>query len=484
MNFRFSKYCTIAKLTLRCKGRHPKPWLPKAAEGNVSRGKCYLCTFPKLPLSAAVKIGRSPNFSRTVLYLGDVLIWTDFHWDFHTMARATRALIGPFAAMVLSGAVIVCGPGSASAGQAVPQGQGTALQGSYLIAQSYGMPPADVGDDNGAPSGGNPGGSSGGDAGLVVRVGHLEEQVRQLNGQIEQLQYANKQLQDQLAKFQQDMEFRFQELGHKGAKPLPKRSDLSSPPDQTPPMSTASAVPPSTTTSIAATPRRGARGDDAFDPTRDPGAPGAPHTLGSMESRTDAPPRPGDAASSDAASSDDGPINLLSSPQRSASAATPQGNPAATGGVPPLRTAPAPAKTGFTPGGVAAAGGPPKEDIDAGIGYLKQKDYEDAERSFAAYIAKNPKNRRTSEAIYYLGETYALSGRQSEAAEQYLKISTNYASSPRAPEAMLRLGEALIKLKAKEQACATFGEVPRKYPNASAAIKARAESEAKKLQCG
>ena len=49
---------------------------------------------------------------------------------------------------------------------------------------------------------------------------------------------------------------------------------------------------------------------------------------------------------------------------------------------------------------------------------------------------------------------------------------------------MLRLGEALHALGAKEQACATFGEVPRKYPNASAAIKATAEREAKRLQCG
>lgn len=410
------------------------------------------------------------------------------------MARATRGWIAPLAVMVLTGAVTFCGPGSASAGQALPLGQGTAAQGSYQIAQSYGSPPADVGDGDGYGSGGgggggyapSGGGSAGGDAGLVVRVGQLEEQVRQLNGKIEQLQYANKQLQDQMAKFQQDVEFRFQELGRKGAKPLPKRSDLSTPaiPDQAPPMATASAAPSNTTTSIAATPRRG-RGDDAFDPTHDPRAPGAPHTLGSMESSADAAPRPGDAAASDAASSDDGPINLLSSPQRSASAAVPQGNPAATGGVPPLRTAPTPAKTGFTPGGggVAAAAQPPKEDIDAGIGYLKQKDYEDAERSFAAYIEKNPKSRRLTDAIYLLGETYALSGRQSEAAEQYLKISTHYSSSPRAPDAMLHLGYALVKLGAKEQACATFGEVQRKYPNAAAAIKTNAERESKKLQC-
>jgi tol-pal system protein YbgF len=397
------------------------------------------------------------------------------------MARATRALIAPLTAMVLSGALTLAGPGAASAQQALPLGQASVPQGSYQIAQSYGMPPADVGDggDSDAPSGGN----SGGDASLVVRVGQLEEQVRQLNGKIEQLQYANKQLQDQLVKFQQDVEFRFQELTHKGAKPLPKRSDLSSPalPASALPMATASVVPPSSTTSIAATPRRG-RGDDAFDPTRDPSAPGAPHTLGSMESSADAPPQPGDTA----AGGDNGPINLLSSPQRSASAAMPQGNPAATGGVPPLRTAPPPAKTGFTPdGGVAAAAqsAPPKEDIDAGISYLKQKDYEDAERSFAAYIDKNPKSRRLSDAIYLLGETYALSGRQSEAAEQYLKISTHYSSSPRAPDAMLHLGYALVKLGAKEQACATFGEVQRKYPNASAAIKSNAERESKKLQC-
>jgi tol-pal system protein YbgF len=425
-----------------------------------------------------------------VLYPVVVLIWTDFDWDFHTMARATRALIAPLAVMVLTGAVTLCGPGAAFAGQALPLGQGA--QGSYQIAQSYGSPPADVGDGGdgygtgGGAGGYAPSGGSSGDAGLVVRVGQLEEQVRQLNGKIEQLQYANKQLQDQMAKFQQDVEFRFQELsGRKGAKPLPKRSDLSTPaiPDQAPPVATASAVPSNTTTSIAATPRRG-RGDDAFDPTRNPGAPGVPHTLGGSESSADAPPRAGDAASSDAASSDDGPINLLSSPQRSANAAVPQGNPASTGGVPPLRTAPTPAKTGFTPdSGVAAAAQPPKEDIDAGIGYLKQKDYEDAERSFAAYIEKNPKSRRLSDAIYLLGETYALSGRQSEAAEQYLKISTHYSSSPRAPDAMLHLGYALVKLGAKEQACATFGEVQRKYPNASTSIKSSAEREAKKLQC-
>ncbi|MGH6794194.1 MAG: tetratricopeptide repeat protein, partial [Methylocella sp.] len=67
--------------------------------------------------------------------------------------------------------------------------------------------------------------------------------------------------------------------------------------------------------------------------------------------------------------------------------------------------------------------------------------------------------------------------------EQYLKISTQYANSSRAPEALLRLGQSLNALGAKEQACATYGEIARKYPNATATVKAGAEREAKRAKC-
>ena len=106
-----------------------------------------------------------------------------------------------------------------------------------------------------------------------------------------------------------------------------------------------------------------------------------------------------------------------------------------------------------------------------------------AEKSYASFLQKNPKNRLVPEAVFNLGESYFLRGRHREAAEQYLKISTTYSNSSRAPEAMLRLGQSLVSLGAKEQACASFGEVPRKYPNASASVKSSAEREAKKNAC-
>jgi TolA-binding protein len=48
---------------------------------------------------------------------------------------------------------------------------------------------------------------------------------------------------------------------------------------------------------------------------------------------------------------------------------------------------------------------------------------------------------------------------------------------------MVKLGVSLNALGAKEQACAFFSEVPRKYPNAATAQKLAAEREAKKASC-
>ena len=49
---------------------------------------------------------------------------------------------------------------------------------------------------------------------LLVRVDRLENKLRSMTGQIEQLQFQNKRLEDALRKMQQDVDFRFQDLNH------------------------------------------------------------------------------------------------------------------------------------------------------------------------------------------------------------------------------------------------------------------------------
>ncbi len=317
------------------------------------------------------------------------------------------------------------------------------------------------------------------EAGLVVRIDRLESQVRQLTGQIEQLQFIARKLEEQLRKFQEDVEFRFKESGGHGgapaAKPAQKRSNVEDPADGGGGPVAGMAEPTET-----GTPKGPTKRGDAFDPASDPAAPGAPRPLGSQSSTQASapaarPPQRAGASTGQDAGDPDAPLDLSGGKLR--------------GGKDPSPTAPhEPTREAASrPGGAPTADGgsadPVREELDLAIGLLKQKEYESAEQGFAAFLRKNPKSKLASDALYYLGESYFQRGRQREAATHYLKVSTQYASSPRAPDAFLRLGQSLNALGAKEQACAAYAKIERDYPNASASVRSGAEREAKRARC-
>jgi tol-pal system protein YbgF len=302
-------------------------------------------------------------------------------------------------------------------------------------------------------------------ADLVVRLGRLENQTRQMAGQVEQLQFENRQLKEQLRKFQEDVEFRFQD-GKGAARPG----------------TAAPALTPSQTPGQAA-PARPSRRGDAFDPSTAPGAPGAPQplwttqaspplpapaparalpprgpTIGSIIEEDEDDERPGSGAPLD-----------LNQVGRTASAAPP-----APAGPPPA-AAPSVAATG-TPN--------PRADYDAAYAYVLQKQYEQAEMGFRQFLQSHPRDRLVPDATFWLGETYLQRNRPREAAEQFLKISTQHGTSAKAPDAMLKLGVSLNALGARDQACATFAELERKYPQAALNVKQGVEREQKRAKCG
>jgi len=316
------------------------------------------------------------------------------------------------------------------------------------------VPPADVGDDE-PPARGGPS-----NADLVVRIDRLERLNRELTGQIEQLQFQLRKLEEQA---------RNQTPASAAAphpQPLPQVS-AAHPPAAATPLPPPGA-PAATTPTTPVEPGR-LRRSDAFDPTQNPGAPGAPRQLGTT---------------------------LPSAPLQQAGVTGPLGGrdpgeapnpmkPLDLGAPRPPAPAPAPAPApgaGETQVATIQPAIGPKEEYELAAGLLKQGQYEPAQKGFEGFIAKHAKSRYVPDAVFGLGETYFQRGRHREAAEQYLKISTNYANSSRGPEAMLRLGQSLNALGAKEQACASFAEVGRKYPGASNTIRA-AERESKKISC-
>ncbi len=100
---------------------------------------------------------------------------------------------------------------------------------------------------------------------LLLRLDRLEAQIRQLTGVVEQLQHRNQQLEAYIRRMQEDSEH-----GSRSSAPGARR---------------ARSVPPRSRQRRNRYPRRSAgRRGDAFDPSQHPNAPGAPQTLGSIDS--------------------------------------------------------------------------------------------------------------------------------------------------------------------------------------------------------
>jgi tol-pal system protein YbgF len=274
-------------------------------------------------------------------------------------------------------------------------------------------------------------------ADLLVRTNRLENQLRTLSGQIEQLQFENRRLSEQLRKFREDVDFRLNERGgaRAGGAPGP-----------------ANAAPPA-----AGQPRQ--RRGDAFDPSQQQGAAGAPRPLGGGGGGI------GGIIEDDVAQvPGQGPLDLQGVGRPVPQGALPQGSP----------RGPSVAATG------AAS---PKEAYDLAYASVLRKEYEQAEMGFRQFLQSYPRDRLAPDATYWLGDSYLQRQRYREAAEQFLKISREYPRATKAPDSLLRLGMALNGLGARDQACATYAKVGVDYPAASNAVRQGVERERRKSGC-
>lgn len=299
-------------------------------------------------------------------------------------------------------------------------------------------------------------------ADAIVRLNRLESQVRQLSGQIEQLQFENRQLKEQLRKFQEDVEFRFQENrgGNRAAPPAPSTTTPARP-------GAPSASPPPQ------------RRSDVFDPSAAPDAPGAPRPLGTTPPSAPLAEAPGGAQPLPLPGSRLSGIGSLIEEDGAAEEAAPA-DPGSPG-----RAVASPAPAAPRPGASVAATstGDPRSEFDAAYALFSQKQYDQAEMGFRRFLQSNPRDRLVPEAAYWLGETYLQRGRHREAAEQFLNVSADHPNAAKAPDALLKLGIALNGMGARDRACAVFAEFDRKYPQAAPALRQASEREQKRVKC-
>ncbi len=308
-----------------------------------------------------------------------------------------------------------------------------------------------------------------GEADAEMRIEQLENQLRQLTGQNEELQYRNRQLEEHLRMLQGGAQ------AAPGGQPVVAQPGVAqpgvavAPPVQLNPAyrqpSTEQpqiAAPAPIVQEPAGVPQPGRRRGDAFDPSQNPNAPGAPRALGG------------------------GPLPIPAEAPIGAPGGRGPGEPldlANTGGAPnPAVVAPhgpgaGPALTTLPPSAT------PKDEFDLGIGYMQRKDYALAEETMRNFAQKYPSDPLIANSQYWLGESYFQRQQYRDAAEAFLGVTTKFDKSAKAPDALLRLGQSLAALKEKEAACAALGEVLRKYPRASSGVKQAVDREQKRIKC-
>jgi len=303
------------------------------------------------------------------------------------------------------------------------------------------------------------------DADPEMRIERLENQLRQLTGQNEELQYRNRQLEERL---------RLLEGGAPGQPNVAAAPPVQTAPAyrQQPPAQQAyepqGAAPAPIVQEQPApgAPGRSRRGD-AFDPNVNPNAPGAPRALGGGQQPMSAGAPVGVPGGRGAGE----PLDLGNTAGRYPQAAAP---------VAPQPGYPPPAAGGLT---TQPPTNSPRDEYDLGIGYMQRKDYALAEQTMKNFAQKYPSDPLLGDAQYWLGESYFQRQQYRDAAEAFLAVTTKYDKSGKAPDSLLRLGQSLAALKEKEAACAALGEVGRKYPRASAGVKAAVDREQKRVKC-
>ncbi|MBB5702884.1 tol-pal system protein YbgF [Ochrobactrum daejeonense] len=125
----------------------------------------------------------------------------------------------------------------------------------------------------------------------------------------------------------------------------------------------------------------------------------------------------------------------------------------------------------------------PNSLYQASYQYLMSGDYKAAETGFREHVKRYPADPDTAEARFWLGESLYGQGRYPEAATVFIDTQRDYPDSKRAPENMFKLGMTLEKMDNRDVACATFGQIPERYPKAAPAILKRVADERSRAKC-
>ena len=127
--------------------------------------------------------------------------------------------------------------------------------------------------------------------------------------------------------------------------------------------------------------------------------------------------------------------------------------------------------------------GTPNEQYDFATSFLKNGDYNMAERAFREFVDNNPEHDLAGSAQYWYAETFRIRQLFTDAASAYLEGYQKYPKSQKAPINLLKLGVSLVQIGEKDQGCLMISGVKKEYPQANQSVLQKAKYEEKKFEC-
>jgi tol-pal system protein YbgF len=92
---------------------------------------------------------------------------------------------------------------------------------------------------------------------------------------------------------------------------------------------------------------------------------------------------------------------------------------------------------------------------------------------YEEYARRYPSDPSTAEARFRLGELAYRDKRFQDAIVEFGRVAKDFSKSRQAPDALLRTADSMIAAGMKEEARTVLSDVPRRYPNSSAATRAK-----------
>lgn len=292
----------------------------------------------------------------------------------------------------------------------------------------------------------------------TIRIMQLEENNRQLNGQVEELRFQMLEMQENLRKMQEDNEFRFQELEDQSdatdtvkddslGKQQP--SDTSNTQEESDGKKRESIADIIENSGLSGGSRRVIDGVEIFDPERDRNADSAistNRTLGTIIFDSNG--------------------NMIDNNQGSS----------------PIQLVPNSGQQ-TTLGQQETLPQNPEELFDLAYQYFLGGDHERSSEAFQSYVSNFPDGKQISDANFWLGESLFSLRRYEDAARVFLSNHKQFPNGRLAPQNLLKLGVSLAALNQRELACATYAEVPKLYPAAANAVSNRVKVEQRSAKC-